>query len=392
MRTATALLLIVGAVLAAACGSPASQGARPPAAPQLPAAQPGAARPAEQPPAQTNYDAPAWKELIAAARAEGKVIVASGPSPETRVKLPAAFKERFGVELEYLGGRSSDLQTRLRGERASGVYTVDAIIGGGDSVTAMYQDGWFAPIRPQMVVPELQSPTVFIDNRYPFLDPRDEYLVELEASVIGTWAVNPEVVRDGELQTYADLLNPKWKGKISVEDPTVPGQGQNNGVYVYMLKGEEYFKQLYVDQQPAISRDDRQMQDWLARGTYPITFGLSPKDVDDMLAEGLPAKDIGPLDATGWVAGGFSVLALFDNAPHPNAAKLLLNWIMSPDGMAVHAEAEGQGPTRKDVPHPWMHDYQIPKEGVSYQRLYGYQFITEQKQPIIRRIREILGQ
>src|SRR5438874_7500368 len=86
MRRATALLLIVGALVATACAPAASPGAPPPAAPQ-----PAAARPAEQPPAQTNYDAPAWKELIAAARSEGKVTVASGPSPETRVKLPAAF-------------------------------------------------------------------------------------------------------------------------------------------------------------------------------------------------------------------------------------------------------------------------------------------------------------
>src|SRR5918912_1020292 len=76
----------------------------------------------------------------AAARQEGKLVLASSPNPDTRVQLPQAFKERFGVEIEYLGGRSSDLQTRLGSERASGVYSVDVIIGGGDTVTAMYND------------------------------------------------------------------------------------------------------------------------------------------------------------------------------------------------------------------------------------------------------------
>src|SRR5262249_38092855 len=78
------------------------------------------------------------------------------PTPATRLKLPAAFKERFGVELEYLGGRSSDLQTRLRGERAAGIYTVDVLIGGADSSVSMHREGWYAPIRPLLVVPAVR--------------------------------------------------------------------------------------------------------------------------------------------------------------------------------------------------------------------------------------------
>src|SRR5689334_19093262 len=225
---AASLLLVV------ACG-----GGAPGAAPSgQAAAQSGRAAP--PPAAASAYDNPIWQELIAAARQDGKLVLASSPNPDTRVRLPAAFKERFGVEIEYLGGRSSELQTRLRGERASGVSTVDVIVGGGDSVTAMYNDGWFTPIRPQLVVPEVQNPNVYRNNRYPFLDPQDAYMFELEADVTGHWIVNPQVVSDRDLQKYDDLLDPRWKGKISVEDPTVPGQGQNNGIYLYVLKGDDY--------------------------------------------------------------------------------------------------------------------------------------------------------
>src|SRR5688572_18089469 len=165
--------LFLGLALAAvvACG-PAP--AAPPKAAPAPAqsgGQPAAAKPAEPSAGKVNYDHPAWKELIEAARREGKLILASGPSPETRLKLPAAFKERFGIEIEYLGGRSSELQTRLRGERSSGVYTVDVIIGGGDTTVNMHQDGWFAPIKPLLVVPEVRDPSVFRGGRLPFLDP-----------------------------------------------------------------------------------------------------------------------------------------------------------------------------------------------------------------------------
>jgi ABC-type Fe3+ transport system substrate-binding protein len=385
MRTIVNLLCAASALLFAACAAPA-------ASPAGGSQASGSARQAPTPAPKSVYDDPAWQALITAARQEGKLVLASGPNPDTRVKLPATFKERFGVEIEYLGGRSSELQTRLRGERASGVSSVDVIIGGGDSVTSMYNDGWFMPIWPMLVVPEATNVAAFRNNRLPFKDPQNAYMFELESDVNGQWVVNPEIVADADLRKLDDLLDPKWRGKISVEDPNVPGQGQNNGVYLFVLKGEDFFKRLYVDQQPAVSRDDRQMQDWLARGQYPISFGLSQRDVDEMQEQGLPAKLLGLLDGPGAVVGGFGVMAVFENPPHPNAAKLFVNWMATPEGMGIHASTEGQVPVRKDIEHPWVKDAQVPKEGVAYQDLYDYTYIMEQKPAILRRIREIMGQ
>lgn len=382
--TRVARLLVVVLALVAACGP-----AAPPAAPSTAdGAQPAAAPSAV--PAASAYDAPAWRELIAAARQEGKLVLASGPTAATRQNLPRAFKERFGVEIEYLGGRSSDLANRLENERAAGVYSMDAIVGGGDTVIRMYQSGWFEPIRP-LLLPEVADPAGWRNGRLPFLDPDDSYLVELEGSVTGVVAVNSQLVGEGEIKTFDDLLNPKWRGKISVEDPQTAGSGQNRAIYVYALQGDEYFQRLYVGQQPAFSRDTRQMGDWLARGAYPVTLGLNVNDVEPMERDGLPVKLLGTLDAAGYVTGGFSVLGLFSGAPHPNAAKLFVNWITSPEGQQVHADAEKQAPMRRDVPAPWLRDHQIPKEGVSYLRLYDYQYVTEQKPAILRRFREILG-
>jgi iron(III) transport system substrate-binding protein len=386
MRTIVHLIAAASILLVAACAAPA---ATPPAS-----GQPAASSARQAPPAapKNAFDDPAWQPLIAAARQEGKLILASGPNPDTRVKLPAAFKERFGVEIEYLGGRSSELQTRLRGERASGVSSVDVIIGGGDSVTSMYNDGWFTPLRPLLVVPDATNLAAFRNNRLPFKDPQDAYIFELESDVTGHVIVNPQVVADTDLRKLDDLLDPKWMGKISVEDPTVPGQGQNVGVYYYVLKGDEFFKRLYADQQPNVSRDDRQMADSLARGQYPVSLGLSQRDVDDLQEQGLPGKVLGLLDGPGAVVGGFGVMGVFENPPHPNAAKLFVNWMATPEGMGLHASTEGQVPLRKDIEHPWVKDLQVPREGVAYQDLYDYQYIMEQKPAIIRRIREIMGQ
>ena len=389
MRTLARLLVV--ALLASVVGCSAGQPAgAPAAAPARSDAAPSQRSGGEQA-ATADYDTPLWRELAEAARREGKLVLASGPTPATRQNLPAAFKQRFGVEMEYLGGRSADLATRLQNERAAGVYTVDLLIGGGDTVVSMHQSGWFTPIRPLLVAPEVVDPAVWRGKRVPYLDPGEDSLLELAASVTGVVTINTQLVGEGEIRSLDDLLNPKWRGKISLEDPVVAGSGQNRAIYLWLLKGEDYFKRLYVDQQPVISRETRQMADWLARGTYPVTLGVNVNEVDAMEQDGLPIKLLGHLDGPGYVTGGFSVLGLFSNAPHPNAARLFLNWIASPEGQRVHTESEVQAPLRRDVLSPWLRDHQIPKEGVNYIHLYNYQYIVEQKPAILQRMREIMG-
>src|SRR5215208_4926359 len=108
MPTLARLVLATYLALLVSCG-PAPSASAPPAAPAKPAPTAPAA-PAETAPRDA-YDTPVWRELIEAARREGKLVLASGPTPATRQNLPRAFKDRFGIEIEYLGGRSSDLQT-----------------------------------------------------------------------------------------------------------------------------------------------------------------------------------------------------------------------------------------------------------------------------------------
>ncbi|HLY67668.1 MAG TPA: hypothetical protein VKU60_19170, partial [Chloroflexota bacterium] len=141
--------LSVGAMLAA-CGSAAtpaassspvasqpassssSAGSPAPSSAAKPAASAAAAKPSAAA-AQTDYVVPkSWDEMLAAAKTEGKVVVTSAPDPATRQKLPAAFKDRFGIDMEYLPG-ASEVTARLQGERAAGQYTVDAEMNGSDS-------------------------------------------------------------------------------------------------------------------------------------------------------------------------------------------------------------------------------------------------------------------
>jgi iron(III) transport system substrate-binding protein len=207
--------------------------------------------------------------------------------------------------------------------------------------------------------------------------------------VYGSWIINPQEVRESELRRLDDLLDPRWRGRISTDDPAGAGLGLAAATYLYLHKGEDYFRKLYVEQAPRPSRDDRQLEDWLVGGTQPITLGLAPKNAAQLAAQGLPVKDIGLLDGPGFVRG--PLVALLANAPHPNASKLFLNWIASPAGLRVHAQAERLPPLRTDVDHPWIDGYQVPSPDVVYPyNADDFAFIAERKAAVLQRIRDLL--
>src|SRR5262249_11901044 len=102
-------------------GVAAGSRAPPPAAPP-PAPPP--ARPGTPPPAASGTATGAaagweqqWDALVAAARQEGRVVFSGPPTPEVRTKVVTGFKERFGVDVEYVAGRRGELLTRWRAER-----------------------------------------------------------------------------------------------------------------------------------------------------------------------------------------------------------------------------------------------------------------------------------
>src|SRR5437016_7990773 len=169
-----------------------------------------------------------WDETLAAAKKEGKVTVSGPPSQDLRQALPAAFKERFGITLEYLGGRSSETAIKLRAERQAGVNTVDVMIAGIQTMaTILHREKMIDPVRPALVLPEVLDASKWKKSELWFSDPEDRYVLRLSSTITTAFYINTGGVRPGELRSARDLLNPRWKGKISLQDPTVPGSGSN---------------------------------------------------------------------------------------------------------------------------------------------------------------------
>ncbi|HWP58115.1 MAG TPA: extracellular solute-binding protein [Candidatus Acidoferrales bacterium] len=333
-----------------------------------------------------------WKETLAKAKQEGKVVVATSPDPIMR-EISARFKERFGIAVEHLAGRSSQLASRLRSERQAGVYTVDVFMGGIQTVaTILYREKMLDPLKPALVLPEVTDAKKWKKGKVWFVDPEEKYVARPFSTVSGLLHFNTDFVKPSELATAKDLLNPKWRGKISSEDPTTPGSGSNTAARIYAQMGEEFMRKLYIEQRPMITRERRQLTDWLARGTYPISFGAHDTDVDKMKKEGFPLQEIfGFPDMPPALTGSPWQLVLMAGAPHPNAAKVFVNWMLSKEGLQIYARGEEAATLRTDVDESFLPPERIPRPGINYFDTFDWEWTVSGKEKVRLRLKEILG-
>jgi iron(III) transport system substrate-binding protein len=374
-----------GTALLAACQSPPAP--TPPAASGPAPASGGGQAPAD-------WEA-RWNALVDAAKREGTVVVSGPPSPRVRTDLPAAFKRHFGIDLEYLGGRTTELMARLKSERAAGQYTVDAMIAGAQSAyTDAYPDKMLAPIPPVLIQPEATDPSKWIKGAPWYMDPDGQYILRITNSASLSLATNSDYIRPDEITGFRDLLKPMYRDKISVYDPIRPGTGWNTANYLQRVFGDDYIKALFQDQQPGVSNDYRVLGDWMARGRYPISLGLDSEEIERLKTDGFPIvarRDFS--DAVGIVTAAFGLVMLLEPSPHPNAARLFVNWIGMKEGNEVYNRAQLSVSTRTDVDNSWAPDYTIPAPGVNYFDTYDWDFTVNARAPEeVDRLRRLTGQ
>ena len=333
-----------------------------------------------------------WEDTLAAAKKEGKVVVAGPPDAEVRQALPAAFEARYGIKMEYLTGRGSDQSNRLRRERGAGAYTIDAVIAGNQTMfSVLYPEKMLAPLQPELILPEVTEGRNWRRGSLWFADPEQKYILRIFNTVREAFIINTREVNEKELRRFSDLLNPKWKGKLSFLDPSIAGTGANQVALLYTLLGEDFIRKVFIDQQPMISRERRQLTDAVLRGSHPITFGAEDGEIERLRAEGQPVKAIFSLeDMPGAVSGG-NMIGLLDRAPHPNAARVFVNWMASKEAGEIYGRALKMVPARTDIDAAsFMPPDVIPKPGVKYFDVYDYHFTTVTNAESRLRMRDIM--
>ncbi|MGH7488730.1 MAG: extracellular solute-binding protein, partial [bacterium] len=214
--------------------------------------------------AQTKGGDKEWQEAVSAGKKEGKVIIAGSPDPVMRNEIIPKFTARYGIPVEFIAGRSSQIVSRVETERSAGIYNIDVYLAGPDTTAnELYGGKLIDPLKPLLVMPEVADSSKWKTGKVWFVDPEERFVVRPFSSVASLLFINTDQVKPDELRSAQDLLNAKWRGKISTEDPTTTGAGANMAARLYNQVGEDFVKSLYLDQKPVRTRERRQMSDWL---------------------------------------------------------------------------------------------------------------------------------
>jgi iron(III) transport system substrate-binding protein len=273
-----------------------------------------------------------WEKTLDAAKKEGQVVVyISGYD----AILPDFEKEFPEIKVVAVTGRGNQLGPRLLAERRAEKFLADvSSTGANPNYQQFHVAKALDPIKPALLLPEVTDQTKWYLKKHQYSDPEGQHVFNYVGSATyGSIHYNTKLVDVKEFKSYWDLLNPKWRGKITIRDirEAGPGAGNTRFFYYHADLGPAFIKKLFGEMEATLFRDFRQGPDWLATGKYAICFFC---DADTLKQQGLPVDTFGPrvFEEGGGLVQQFGTVALLNRAPHPNAAKVFINWLLSRNG------------------------------------------------------------
>ncbi|HET8577513.1 MAG TPA: extracellular solute-binding protein [Methylomirabilota bacterium] len=259
------------------------------------------------------------KELYDAAKKEKEFTwYTAHYGSETAAAVCAGFEKKYpGIKCNYVRTTAQVAYQRLAQDQKAGL-AVASVIGSTDlsHFPRMKKDGWLMKYRPK-------SLNELIDAFLPYNDPEDTYFITAAGLVLITY--NNSLVKDAEApRKWTDLLDPKWKGKVSIGHPGFSGYVGTWVVEMRKLYGWDYFKKLELNK-PRIGRSINDTvtmlnakESWVAAG--PSATTLQSRDKGNPLAVVYPEE--GALLM-------ISPSGILKNAPAPNAGKLFMEYLFS---------------------------------------------------------------
>ncbi len=334
-----------------------------------------------------------WERTIAAAKKEGKVTVIADVTAALRDALTLEFQKKFGISVEVFGVTGRELAPRVIAERKAGMFSWDIYIHGpSTALEALLPVGAFDPLEPTLILPDVKNPKTWRGGAIEFLDPGKTVMV-MTPFQRGTIFYNTNLVNPKEFKSYKDLLDPKWKGKIIVDDPRKAGPGGSTFVFFYLHPdlGTDFIRAL-GKQQLTLFRDYAQEADAVGQGRYPLLIGTADFVVNSKAKQGVPIAtvDSSQLKEGSDVSSANGNLALFNRAPHPNAAKIYINWLLSKEGQTIFARVNGYVSARLDVPTDHVEPWRVPLPGAKNIKTYTKE-AKEVKEDIMPLLKEIFG-
>ena len=292
---------------------------------------------------------------MAAAKEEGEVTVATFSGTPPRAILEE-FTAKYGIPVNVIGESAGTLLPKVKSERAAGQFLEDVSFNSTNTTISGFKTiGALDPLPPVLMLPEVLDDASWVGG---FADGWADTGRELNYSTLRLGEpviqVNRQVISESELGHISQLWDPVWKGRIAMGDTRVPSTSTPMLAAWILAFGEDKVREFVETQQPVVMNQPRQQAEALIRGQYPIVFGVGVPDMTFLASQGLDTSHVKPLapdEPGGAVAtDGTGSVALFKGAPHPNAAKVLINWLLTKEGQLAVSKNTGYNSRRADVP------------------------------------------
>jgi iron(III) transport system substrate-binding protein len=268
------------------------------------------------------------QRLIAGAKREGSVDVYSSATAEVMNAVEAGFERKYGIRVNVWKAASVTLLQRTLTEARAGRFAVDVIETPATEVEPMARERILQEVR--LPVFSEMMPGAVVAGR-PWIATR---------LIVFSGGYNTNLVRPADVpKTYEDLLHPRWRGKIGLE-----ATDANWFMSLVQSMGEEKGMKLFRDIAStngfSVRRGHVALNNLLISGEVPIALNVYQHTVQPAKAQGAPVEELrlSPVLAIP------SAAAVMRRAPHPHAAILFLEYLLS-DGQPELTGADGAVPT-----------------------------------------------
>jgi iron(III) transport system substrate-binding protein len=230
--------------------------------------------------------------------------------------------------------RPSDVTPRILSEQQNGQFLYDVMVGPtSNAIKSLAPAGAFQDIRQFFALPDAVDNSKWGGGLDWYADKNEHFNLVTAVTITNATLVNRKLTPKTDLATLDDLVKPQFKGKIAIYDPTAPNNGSFALAYLIKNRGEQFARQVLDNSVQIESSPD--VTNFVQSGRYAIGLGSDPQEFAKLQTQGR-ANDLELSDMLRFASA--SGIAVFKNAPDPNAAKVLVNWFLSQEGQQAYAK------------------------------------------------------
>jgi iron(III) transport system substrate-binding protein len=273
---------------------------------------------------------PLTPELVAAATKEGRIAFYTAMDIPVAERLAKAFEAKFaGIAVRVERSGSERLYQRIEQERGSNISAAD-VVNSADAAhfVVWKRNDWLAPYLPEEVAKHFPADARDADSM--FVTTR----VWLSSLGYNTSLVKPEDAP----KSFADLLDPKWTGKIVKAHPGYSGTIMTATFQIARDLGWQYFEKL-ARQKVMQVQSSTDPPKKLALGERAVMADGNDYNLIQQVEAGGPVQVVYPTEGTPMITGPTGI---FRSAPNPNAARLFQAWLHSVEAQQILVDFAAQ--------------------------------------------------